>query len=164
MTALSVAVDLSAGTPPYEQIRQQIAAHVSAGALSPGDRLPTIRVLAADLGVAVGTVARAYRELEGQRLVSTRRRTGTVVRCASTPASESLRQAAANLAAQAMKAGLDAEELLSLVRGALLAVGDGSADDLPSGSGNNAAVIGRGPGRNLTSPDAPDRSSAGLAG
>lgn len=76
---LSVSVDLDHPTPPYEQIRAQIAAHLSAGALRPGDRLPTVRALAADLGVAVGTVSRAYRELEQEGAVTSRRRTGTVV-------------------------------------------------------------------------------------
>ena len=46
---LQIEVDLTAGVPPYEQIRSQIVAHVSAERLRVGDRLPTIRALAADL-------------------------------------------------------------------------------------------------------------------
>jgi DNA-binding transcriptional regulator YhcF (GntR family) len=52
---------------------------ITTGALPPGARLPTIRQLAADLGLAVNTVARAYRELETARLVTTRVRHGTTV-------------------------------------------------------------------------------------
>lgn len=73
----SLTIDPRSPVPPFEQIRGQIADLVRAGALSPGDRLPPVRQLAADLGLAVGTVNRAYRELEAAGLVVTRRRTGT---------------------------------------------------------------------------------------
>lgn len=72
-------VDLSAPTPVYEQIRAQVAGLAAVGALAPGERLPASRALARDLGVAVGTVQRAYRELEAAGVVTSRRRTGTVV-------------------------------------------------------------------------------------
>ncbi|WP_461187410.1 GntR family transcriptional regulator [Arthrobacter sp. Z4-13] len=72
-------VDLRSAVPPYEQIRSQISSLVAVGALSPGTRLPTVRSLAADLGIAAGTVARAYKELEAAGLVEARRRGGTVV-------------------------------------------------------------------------------------
>lgn len=78
MTA-GISVDLDSATPAYEQIRAQIAALIALGALEPGTRLPTVRRLAADLGIAAGTVARAYRELEQPGLIETRRRNGTVV-------------------------------------------------------------------------------------
>ncbi|HEX9089429.1 MAG TPA: GntR family transcriptional regulator [Arthrobacter sp.] len=83
MTA-GISVDLDSATPAYEQIRAQVAALIALGALGPGSRLPTVRRLAADLGIAAGTVARAYRELEQAGLIVTRRRNGTVV--AGTPA------------------------------------------------------------------------------
>ena len=60
----AITVDITSGVPPYEQIRTQIASLIATGALPAGTRLPTVRDLATDLGVAVGTVARAYRELE----------------------------------------------------------------------------------------------------
>lgn len=72
-------VDLSSPVPPYEQIRTQIASLIAVGALNPGSKLPTVRSLAADLGVATGTVGRAYKELEAQNLIESRRRAGTVV-------------------------------------------------------------------------------------
>ena len=77
--ALDITVDVASPVPPYEQIRRQIADYVGSGLLAPGARLPTMRALAADLGVAVGTVARAYGELEAAGVVASRRRTGTVV-------------------------------------------------------------------------------------
>ncbi|MGO4804040.1 GntR family transcriptional regulator [Arthrobacter sp. 2MCAF15] len=78
MTA-GLSVDLRSPVPPFEQIRAQIASLITAGTLAPGTRLPTVRSLASDLGLAAGTVARAYKELELAGLVETRRRNGTVV-------------------------------------------------------------------------------------
>jgi DNA-binding transcriptional regulator YhcF (GntR family) len=72
-------VDPTGAVPPYEQIRAQIEAMVASGTLASGDRLPSIRQLAHDLGLAPGTVARAYNELELSGLVTSRRRTGTTV-------------------------------------------------------------------------------------
>ncbi len=73
-------VDLSSPVPPFEQIRAGIAALVGRADLAPGVRLPTVRALAADLGVAAGTVARAYRELEAAGVVESQGRRGTTVR------------------------------------------------------------------------------------
>ena len=72
-------VDTGNPTPPYEQLRRQLAELIQSAALAPGDRLPPLRQLAADLGLAVGTVARTYRELESAGLVSSRRGGGTRV-------------------------------------------------------------------------------------
>jgi DNA-binding transcriptional regulator YhcF (GntR family) len=72
-------VDQGSTVPPYEQVRQQVTALVLGHGLLPGTRLPSIRQLANDLGLAGGTVARAYRELEADGVVSTRGRNGTVV-------------------------------------------------------------------------------------
>lgn len=66
-------------TPPYEQIRRQLAGLISTGVLQPGDRLAPLRQLAGDLGLAVGTVGRAYRELETAGLIEQRRGGGTRV-------------------------------------------------------------------------------------
>ena len=72
-------------TPPYEQLRRQLDELIRSGVLGPGDRLPPVRQLAADLGLAVGTVARSYRELETQGLVRSRRGGGTRVQAATEP-------------------------------------------------------------------------------
>lgn len=74
-----LSVDLTAATPPYEQIRSQVSALIATGVLAPGSRLPTVRSLAADLGLATGTVARAYKELEAGGQIQSRRRSGTIV-------------------------------------------------------------------------------------
>jgi DNA-binding transcriptional regulator YhcF (GntR family) len=74
-----VEVDARSPVPPFEQLRAQLAAAVRSGRLAPGERLPTLRQLAADLGLAPNTVGRAYRELELAGLIVTRGRHGTVV-------------------------------------------------------------------------------------
>jgi len=72
-------IDASDPTPPYEQLRRQLVALIEAGALGVGTRLPPARQLAADLALATGTVARAYRELDKAGLVRSRRGGGTTV-------------------------------------------------------------------------------------
>lgn len=72
-------VDTDSAVPPYDQIRAQVQTMVESGVLAPGTRLPTIRQLAGDLGVASGTVARAYRELERVGIVVARGRHGTII-------------------------------------------------------------------------------------
>ena len=83
-----ITVDLEAATAPYEQIRSQIASLINLGELVAGSKLPTVRALATDLGVAAGTVARAYKELEAEGLISSRRRAGTIVNERATPIEE----------------------------------------------------------------------------
>ena len=76
---MRLAVDTASPVPPYEQIRTQLAELIETGVLAEGARLPAIRQLAGDLGLAAGTVARAYRELETSGHVVSRVRHGTTV-------------------------------------------------------------------------------------
>jgi len=72
-------VDGASAAPPYDQVRTAIIGAIRDGRLAPGARLPTVRELAGRLGIAVNTVARAYRELETAAIVETRGRQGTFV-------------------------------------------------------------------------------------
>jgi DNA-binding transcriptional regulator YhcF (GntR family) len=74
-----VEIDLADPTPPYAQLRRGLAALIDQGVLAAGQRLPTVRQLAGDLGVAAGTVMRAYKDLESTGYVHGDRRRGTVV-------------------------------------------------------------------------------------
>jgi DNA-binding transcriptional regulator YhcF (GntR family) len=111
-------IDARSPVPPYEQLRQDVTALVLAGELRPGDRLPSIRQLANDLGLAGGTVARAYRELESEGIVTTHGRHGTVVQGApQRPApSAELIDAARSYADQATRSGATLEDALVAVR------------------------------------------------
>lgn len=92
---MSVALRLDAAdpTPPYEQLRRQLAAAIETRQLAPGSRLPAVRQLAGDLGVAPGTVMRSYAELESAGLIETRRGAGTVVAAVPPSMPEAARQA-----------------------------------------------------------------------
>ena len=121
-----IRVDLESPVPPYEQIRSQVSTLASTGILEPGDRLPTIRALASDLGVAPGTVARAYKELETEGTVTALRRRGTVIAQRSfPPAAEpalvpaEVRAAVGQLAETARRHGLSDAVVLGLLASAL---------------------------------------------
>ena len=122
-----ISVDLRSATPPYEQIRSQISSLIATGTLTAGSRLPTVRSLAADLGIAAGTVGRAYKELEAAGLIESRRRNGTVVAqpapggtsLAGGPVPEAVTAAVDLLINAGRDARLTDELLLDLVRGKL---------------------------------------------
>ena len=123
--------------PPYEQLRRQLVDMIRSGVLAPGERLSPLRQLAGDLGLAVGTVARTYRELEEGGLVVTRRGGGT--RVASTIAAMTSRQRRTALEGQAdlyvrdaRLRGADDEQLVAAVLRAVAGAQDGRAPDVPS--------------------------------
>lgn len=72
-------IDSESKVPIYVQIEEQIRALIAAGQLRPGEQLPTIRELAADLRVNYNTVARAYLELDHDGVISTQRGRGTFI-------------------------------------------------------------------------------------
>jgi DNA-binding transcriptional regulator YhcF (GntR family) len=117
MGAPVVVVDADSPLPPYEQVRDQIAARVQSGELAPGTKLPTVRGLAADLGLAANTVARAYRDLESLGLIETRGRAGSVV--TGNGVEQAARQAAHEYAETIRALGLDPAAGIDLARRAL---------------------------------------------
>jgi GntR family transcriptional regulator len=72
-------IDPESSIPIYIQIEDSIQALIAAGQLQPGEQLPTIRELAADIRVNLNTVARAYFELDREGVISTQRGRGTFV-------------------------------------------------------------------------------------
>jgi len=115
---VQIAVEPDSGVAPWRQVRDQIAARIGSGELPVGSKLPTIRQLARDLGLAAGTVARAYRELETAGVLQTARRQGTVVaqRVVPDEAAEQLRMAAASYVTSAQALGFGAEAVIAAVR------------------------------------------------
>jgi DNA-binding transcriptional regulator YhcF (GntR family) len=116
VTELDVAVDPASPEPPFEQVRAQVEALIRGGRLVPGDRLPTVRGLATDLGLAANTVARAYKELEAAGLVETRSRAGTVVASGEHAAEAALAALAGRFVAAAREAGVPDAAALEIVR------------------------------------------------
>lgn len=118
-TAAAIRLDPTSPVPPFEQVRAQLAAQISNRSLVAGTRLLPVRRLADDLGLAVNTVARAYRELEAAGLVETRGRGGTVVTSAGDATRARLQAAAHDYAALATDLGVEAGEAVRLIRAAL---------------------------------------------
>ncbi|WP_037316154.1 GntR family transcriptional regulator [Amycolatopsis orientalis] len=114
-----VRVDPNSSVPPFEQVRTAYAARINDGTLPVGAKLPTVRKLAEDLGIAPNTVAKAYRELEEAGLIETRGRAGTFVSAVGDETRERARQAAADYAALTRKLGLDRDEAKAIVDAAL---------------------------------------------
>lgn len=104
-------VDVHPGKPLFEQLRMWVIDAVRDGTLPPGTRLPTVRELAGQLGWAVNTVARAYRELETVGVVETRGRFGSFV-ARTDPADAAMAVAASTYAEAARALGLGKAEAL----------------------------------------------------
>jgi GntR family transcriptional regulator len=108
------------GVPIYLQIVQQVKHLLASGRLAAGEELPPIRVLAERLLVNPNTVARAYRELEREGLVTKRSTTGTFVSDAAAPLArrerlQRLQPRIDALLAEARQMGFSLEELIDLV-------------------------------------------------
>ncbi|WP_171172241.1 GntR family transcriptional regulator [Streptomyces sp. I05A-00742] len=123
--ALHVTVEPDAPEPPYEQIRARIAEQARTGALPVGYRLPTVRGLAEELGLAANTVAKAYRALETDGVIETHGRNGTFVAAPGDTAAREAAAAARAYAERARRLGLGREAALTAAEQALRAVYDG---------------------------------------
>jgi DNA-binding transcriptional regulator YhcF (GntR family) len=121
-TNLRIGIDGSAGAPaPYEQVRAQIAEQARTGRLPAGFKLPTVRGLAQELGLAANTVAKAYRTLEADGVIETRGRHGTFVAAAGEGPAREAAAAAQTYAARAHHLGLTEAEALAAATEALRA-------------------------------------------
>ncbi len=122
VSSLPIEVDFREAIPLTEQLRSQIRALIARGALQPGDQLPTVRRLASDLRVNFNTVARAYRMLEKEGLISVQHGRGTFVLA---PVSEEnkaalqqevLRSLARQVVQQARTLGVREHEVMAALR------------------------------------------------
>jgi DNA-binding transcriptional regulator YhcF (GntR family) len=126
-----VSLDPDSGVPPFEQVRAQVAAAIQSGTLPPAGRLPTVRKLAAELGVATNTVARSYKELELAGLIETRGRNGTFVAGAS-PSRTSASAAARDFVRRMQQLGITDAESLAIVRREIEGASIGRATGAPA--------------------------------
>jgi DNA-binding transcriptional regulator YhcF (GntR family) len=121
MTTNEISVNHASPVPPYEQLRAQLADLISVGRLRQGDRLPSVRQLASDLGLANNTVVRAYRELETVGLVKSRRGSGTqvIAPAATADTKTKLSEYASSYVSAARQLNATNEEALAAIRHAL---------------------------------------------
>lgn len=114
-------LDFHSGLPIYTQIANQIQSRVANGILKPGDQLPTVRALALELRVNFNTVARAYRLLDEERLISTQQGRGTYITEKPPPTvterlrRESLEGLTQRFLAEAMRLGFPHSEIRQMV-------------------------------------------------
>lgn len=116
---MKLEIDPASSMPPFEQIRVQIIEAVSAGVLVPGAKLPTVRGLADELGVAPNTVARSYRELERDEVIETRGRRGTFIAVTGDATQRQAQAAATAFAQRIRELRVEPDAALALVRAAL---------------------------------------------
>lgn len=112
-------LDTESSVPPFEQVRLRILDLASSGELSVGSKLPPVRALANDLGVAANTVARAYRELEQAGIVVTAGRSGTAIASGGDKIAAQVAAAADSFAAVVRDLGVPQAQALRIVNAAL---------------------------------------------
>ena len=109
-------IDSHSSVPPYEQIRLGVIRLIDTGALRPEDRLPTVRELAAQLGIANNTAAKAYRELEMSGVIETRGRSGTFVAGLPTEQRAAAIDVTREYVARMSASGVGGAEMLALLK------------------------------------------------
>lgn len=115
-----IRIDLASPTPVYRQIADALRALMVEGALAPGDPLPTVRALAADLGVHHNTVAEAYRQLAAEGWLDLRRHHGARIKPREQPpptagAAERFTQRLRELIAKGRAEGLAAHDIRAIL-------------------------------------------------
>ena len=118
---MQIHINQSDGTPYYTQIVGQIRLMVATGRLTSGDRLPPVRKLAEQLTLNPNTVARAYRELEAEGVVTSKRGSGVFISDGTSPLSRQEKTRVVTeridaLLASSRQLGIDIESLVRLVR------------------------------------------------
>ncbi len=108
-------IDIRSTVPIYEQLVQQVKRSVVQGLLKPGDALPSVRRLAADTGINPNTVAKAYRELEHQKVIITIRGKGTVINDIPTQIDTDAADKMRPYITELIYAGKTKEEILTIV-------------------------------------------------
>jgi GntR family transcriptional regulator len=131
-----VELDLQSEVPLYAQLVDQLIEGIASGALKPGDPLPSVRSLAADLGINLHTVNKAYTLLKLDGFLQVHRKQGVVVQTGSMPGvteafQEKLARQMKVLAAEAAVRGMSEEAFvrncLEIYQSSISRKGDGKA-------------------------------------
>lgn len=118
---MRIPIQPDSAVPLYRQVADGMRAAIAGGLLQPGQPAPSVRALAAEIGVNYHTVARAWRELEAAGLLERQRGGAFLVAADAEHRSQDqeLRQQAQALCRQALASGLDATAIHDLVQDCL---------------------------------------------
>jgi GntR family transcriptional regulator len=124
--AMNIRVDPSLSVPVFQQIMDEVKSAIARGACAPGETIPSVRQMASQALINPNTVARAYRELEREGIVTTRRGLGVFVAESAEELCRNgrrgdIRKKLENITAEARRAGMSGEELRQEVDRALSA-------------------------------------------
>lgn len=119
-------VDHDSATPPFRQLQNGVIQAISDGALLPGQQLPTVRALAARLGLATNTVASAYRALEAAGILIGEGRAGTFVSLGDDPVETAARRIAADACRELVKLDISPKHAQRLLEESLAVAFDGA--------------------------------------
>lgn len=112
-------LDFASNSPIYQQIRDQIVQAVADGIFANGDRLPTIRSLAQEVGINTMTVNKAYQLLKQEGYIITDRRNGAVVQCAGRKkeaVEKQIRESLELIVSEAKIGGITQEEFINICK------------------------------------------------
>ncbi len=132
---LTLNLDIRSGLPIYTQIVNQIQSQLVNGILKPGDQLPTVRALALELRVNFNTVARAYRILDEEHIISTQQGRGTYITEIPPPEvserlrHESLEALTQRFISEAYRLGFSEREVSQMVRDSLKSMKEATNND-----------------------------------
>ena len=112
-----ITVDAKDRRPIYEQVADGIKSLIARGELGPGQALPPVRQLAADLGVNLNTIAVAYRGLQEEGLIAIRHGSGATVtaRRTTSKSNKELRRTLGAVLTQMVLSGLGRAEIMDAV-------------------------------------------------
>ena len=116
---MRIDIDPESSTAPFEQVKLQILDQVRDGRLIAGTKLPTVRALAEQLGLAANTFAKSYRELEALGAIETRGRLGSFVSSTGDASAGVAARAATDYVATVRGLGLSDDVARSLVEAAI---------------------------------------------
>ncbi len=120
MNVASLFVDDASALPVYAQLEQQFIAAIGRGELRRGEQLPSVRDVAARLGINPNTVNRAYAELERDGVVATKRGRGTFVASVRSASDlKRLAEIAERFVAHARSLGYEGSQIVASVREAV---------------------------------------------
>lgn len=113
-----IRIDELSDIPIYLQLRNQIVMGISSGELKAGEKLPTVRDLALEMGINTMTVSKAYQLLKTEGYIMTDRKNGARIRTEikkEASVSDANKTELRRIVSEARISGIEKQELIDLV-------------------------------------------------